>query len=114
MRGWVGHRAGPAVSENRKMSLPAGNGTTFPGTPSRLQALYQLRYSGSHLLQNLGGSFLVKWMMVKPVSKLTNMTDNIAVNYREKQREICNRMHSIISEFFWKCFVTTVTNFIVL
>jgi len=53
-------------------------------------------------------------MMVKPVSKLINMRDNIAVNYREKQREICDRMHSIISEFVWKCFVTTVTDFIVL
>jgi len=86
----------------------------FLGRPVVLQTLYQLSYSGSPLLQNSGESFLVKEMMVKPVSKLINMRDNIAVNYREKQREICDRMHSIISEFVWKCFVTTVTDFIVL
>jgi hypothetical protein len=51
---------------------------------------------------------------VKPVRKLTNMRVNIAVNYIEKQREICDRMHSIISEFVWKCFVTTVMDFIAL
>lgn len=51
---------------------------------------------------------------MQPVSCLTSMRDNIQVNYREMKREICDRMHSIISAFVWKCFVTMVMGFIVL
>ena len=30
---------------------------------------------------------------MKPVSYLTNVRDNIKVNYREMKRDICDRMH---------------------
>jgi hypothetical protein len=35
MRGWVGYRDGLDVSEKRKISLTAGNGTTILRTASR-------------------------------------------------------------------------------